>query len=115
MNEKLNVDLIRQQLNCSSAKLDRPTLMRLRGARMQALAHYDARNTSRSFVWLRALAGLGHNTRFHRNNYYLATVLLCIALLCGGIGYWQNVTEHDSSDVDIAILTDDLPIEAYVE
>ncbi len=115
MNEELNVDLIRQQLNCSSAKLDQPTLMRLKGARVQALARFDARNSSRSFVWISALAGLGHDTKFHRHNYYWATVLLCIALLCGGIGYWQNVTEHDSSDLDIAILTDDLPIEAYVE
>jgi hypothetical protein len=115
MNEYLNVDLIGQQLNCSSANLDQPTLMRLRVARMQALARYDVRNTSRSFVWISALAGLGHDTKSQLNIYYWATALLCIALLCGGIGYWQNVTEHDSSDVDVAILTGDLPIEAYVE
>ena len=115
MNEGLEVDLIRQQLNRSSAKLDQPTLVRLGEARMQAMARYDARNASRSFVWVSVLAGLGHATKSHRHNYYWATVLLCIVLLCGGIGYWRNVIEHDSSDVDIAILTDDLPIEAYVD
>jgi hypothetical protein len=115
MNKELNADLIRQQLNRSSAKLDQPTLMRLREARMQALARYDGRNTSRSFIWVSTLAGSAHYTKSHRNHYYWAAVLLCIALLFGGISYWQSETEHDSSDVDIAILTGDLPIEAYVE
>lgn len=39
------------------------------------------------------------------------------ACLISGFIYFQNINEHehDHSDIDIAILTDDLPVDAYVE
>jgi CHASE3 domain sensor protein len=42
--------------------------------------------------------------------------LLFVAFLISGASFWQNYsTEHEISEVDIAILTDDLPIHIYVD
>jgi hypothetical protein len=115
MNEKLNTESIRQLLNRSSTRLDPSTLERLRDARMQALAHYDALNTAPIFVLRGALTGTGHLSSSHRSHYYWAFAVLLAAFLFSGALYWQHVTELDNSEVDIAILTDDLPIDAYVD
>jgi hypothetical protein len=115
MNKKLNTESIRQLLNRSSAQLEQPTLARLRDVRMQALARYDARSTAPAFVWAGALNGSGHSTGSHHSHHYWAAAVLLAALLFSGATYWQHMAEHDNSDVDIAILTDDLPIDVYVE
>jgi hypothetical protein len=41
-------------------------------------------------------------------------VALLIALMVGGALYWQQQA-YDHDDVDIAILTDDLPIDVYLD
>jgi hypothetical protein len=116
MNNKLSTESIRQLLNRSSAQLEQPTLARLRDVRTQALARYDARSTAPAFVWAGSTStNSGHTTGSHRNQYYWAAAVLLAALLFSGATYWQHVAEHDNSDVDIAILTDDLPIDVYVE
>ena len=115
MNKKLNTESIRQQLNRSSAQLDQSTLGRLREARAQALARYDARSTAPVFAWVGALTGNMHTANSHRSHYYLAIAVLLAAFLYSGATYWQHAADHDNSDVDIAILTDELPIDAYVD
>ena len=115
MNEKLNTESIRQLLNCSSAKLEQPALARLRAVRMKALARYDNRSTAPIFVLADNFSGSGHSSISHRSQYYWAFALLLAALFFGGVNYWQHAIEHDNSEVDLAILTDDLPIDAYVD
>jgi hypothetical protein len=116
MNNNLNTESIRQLLNRSSAQLGQPTLARLRDVRTQALARYDARSTAPVFVWAGSTAtNSGHTSGSHHKSYYWAAAVLLAALLFSGAIYLQHVTEHDNSDVDIAILTDDLPIDVYVE
>ena len=110
-NEKLNTESVRQLLNRSSARLDLRTLSRLRDVRTQVLARFDARSTAPVFV----LAGSGHTTGSHRNQYYFALAIHLAAFLYSGATYWQHAIEHEKSEVDIAILTDDLPIDAYVD
>ena len=118
MNEKnLNTESVRQLLNRSSARIDPSALARLRDARTQALARYDARSTEPAFAW----AGLSstnsrHAAGSHRSHYlYWIAALLFAASLFSAVAYWKQATDHEVSDVDIAILTDDLPIEMYVD
>ena len=115
MNENnISTDTIQQLLNRSSSEIGQPVLAHLRDARAQALARYDARSTAPAFAWA-GLLGSGHVTGPQRSNYYwVAAVLLAITLI-GTAAYWKHVEDRDVSDVDIAILTDDLPIEMYVD
>ena len=108
MNQKFHPEQVKQLLNRSLTRLDQPTLARLRDAREQALARYDAHSTAPAFAW----AGHWHVADSHRKSHYLAATVLLAALLIGGVTYWHQ--DHDVSDVDIAILTDDLPIEVFV-
>ncbi len=103
MNENLNIDAIRQLLNRSLGQLDQPTLDRLREARVAALARAPARTSPswRAFTIRHAMA-----TRF-------ATALLVVGLL-GGIGYYWQQSYDNNAEADIAILTDDMPINYYV-
>ena len=114
---KLNTDSVMQLLNRSSAKLDLTTLTRLGNVRMQALARYDARSSVPVFAFANAgiLAGAGQKVGSHCSYYFWASAVLLVALLFSGAAYWQHVSEPDSSEVDLAILTDDLPMDAYVD
>ena len=110
MNQKLHSEQIRQLLNSSLTRLEQPTLARLRHAREQAVARYYAHRPAPAFAW----AGNWRAAGSHHKSHYFAAAVLLVALLFSGAAYWQHVTEHEVSDVDIAILTDDLPIEMYV-
>ncbi len=111
MNQKLHPEQIKQLLNRSLSRLDQPTLDRLRNARTLALARYDAYSPAPVFAW----AGGWHTSPTHRRSYFGAAVVLLIALLFSGTAYWQHSTDHEISEVDIAILTDELPIDVYVD
>jgi len=52
MDKEWNPEPIKQLLNHSLDQLDQSTLARLRAARIHALNHYEARNTTLPlFVW----------------------------------------------------------------
>jgi hypothetical protein len=116
MNEKFNAEPFRQQLNRSAAQLEQPTLARLRDAREQALAHYDARCSAPDYVAAGFWSSFMHTSGTQRNShYYWAAFVLLAVFLFSSATYWQQEIEHDNSEVDIAILTDDLPIDVYVD
>ncbi len=103
MTENLNIEATRQLLNRSLGQLDQSTLASLRQAREQALTRHSAAGAH--VRW-----SLG--TRHPSLATWLATVLVAIGLFGGVTYYWQQ--GRDSSDVDLAILTDDLPADIYV-
>lgn len=109
MNQKLNPEQIRQLLNSSLNRIEQPALTRLREARELALARHDAHADAPALAW----AG---NWRFavphHKTRYFAAAALLA-AILFGGASYWHH--DQDVSEIDVAILTDELPIEVYVD
>lgn len=115
MKQQLNPEQIRQLLNRSAAQLDEPVLARLREARTQALGRHAASHAH-------ALAFLGHGRHAHWNEMaqrhkpllWLAGLLL-VASILSGIAYWQQASDNDLSDEDIAILTDEMPIQAFVD
>jgi len=115
MNQKSHPEQIKQLLNRSLAQLDQPTLARLRDARAQALARYDAHSAAPAFAWASLWTDHRHAADSHHKSHYLAAAVLLAALLFSSAAYWHHTTDHDVSEVDIAILTDDLPIEVYVD
>ena len=53
---------------------------------------------------------------FAAHHPHLATALpLLLVLGIGTLTFWQHEKSHDMSHVDIAILTDDMPMEVFVD
>ncbi len=102
MNEYLNTDATRQLLNRSLAQLDPSTLAALRRAREEALARHAASEQAWWNFGRRRVAAT-----------WLATVLIMLSVFGGISYYWQQT--HDNSETDLAILTDDMPAEVYVD
>ena len=115
MNQKFHPEKIKQLLNRSLARLDQPTLVRLHDAHEKALVRYDAHSTAPTFALASLWAGHRHTVDSHHKSHYWAAIVLLVALIFSCTAYWHHMTDHDVSDVDIAILTDDLPIEVYVD
>lgn len=104
MNENLNPDTIRQLLNRSLDQLDQTTLSSLRRARAHALQRHA---TGSAYGRWQLVAT--HNAAVA----WFAAVLLVIGLSGGVTYYWQQT--QDNSEIDLAILTDDMPIDVYTD
>ncbi len=102
MSEYLNTNETRQLLNRSLGQLDQTTLASLRKAREEALARHAAGEEAR---WK-----FGPRRRVAVT--WLATLLIMVSVFGGITYYWQQT--HDNGDTDVAILTDDMPVEVYV-
>lgn len=101
---------IAQMLTQATQQLDNDTVAALHRARNRALARQTAR---RPVFALDA----GHNIHWpmpHTSRQWMAAAVL-LAALAGGISYWHHAHEHDASHLDIAILTDDLPMEVFID
>lgn len=60
----------------------------------------------------------GHGVRWllpHFHHQWLAMAILLAALLLGGVTYLKHAHENDLSHLDAAILSDDLPLEVFVD
>lgn len=112
----MNPQKIISLLNNSSSRLDAATLDRLQAIRSQALQRQH------SSLHARTLALDSHASHMHRHisgrphrlAYWVGGLLLAVGIL-SGLAYWQQTSVTDTSDVDIAILTGDLPIKVYVD
>jgi Protein of unknown function (DUF3619) len=109
----LNTESVRQVLNRAANGLDNATLEKLHDARAEAMVRFDARHrTVPVFAW----AGMGRFGYYAQNRiYFLAGAVLLAAVLFGAASYWQQSAERESLDVDLAILTDDVPMDVYIE
>lgn len=111
-NQFLNTQRAKFLLNRSVADLAPSTLAQLRSAREQALAH---RRVAASAPVFAGLNGNWHESFQQHKQMYFAATLLLIACLFSGAAYWQHGNDHDNTEVDIAILTDELPVDVYVD
>ena len=103
---------IQQLLNRSLTRVEQPVLAKLRHARDQAVARHESRRVSPALVWAGNF-NWGHSPQ---KIHFWAAALLITAFLLGTATYWsQEAVESDTSDVDIAILTDDLPMHVYID
>lgn len=100
---------IARLLTRAAQQLDDDTVAALRRARNVALQRQSlsrpvfALSTAHSIRWL-----MPHSTQ-----QWVAAIILFVAILFGGLSYWQH--ENDLSHLDTAILTDDLPLEVFVD
>lgn len=115
MKYKLNIQEIGRLLNRSAALLDRGILNQLQSARRAALLHQQTEQQAPVLAWLNEHGLIHHHSTPVHKAYNLGMATLLAAILLGGALYLQQSYEHDHSDIDIAILTDDLPVDMYVD
>ena len=102
---------IAQLLARAAKRLDDNTVAALRRARNIALERHSlskpvfALSTGHSTHWLMP----------HSAQQWAAGIILLVAILFGGLSYWQHAHENDLAHLDTAILTDDLPLEVFVD
>ena len=112
MNESKFGHQIKQQLD-QALDLDAATLSRLKVARQQALVRQRVSEPVFVLAWADALVG-----RLSGNPASASIVLAGAALILAlvGIQYWQRAPSvEELAEIDAALLTSDLPINAYLD
>jgi hypothetical protein len=116
MKSDINTQKIKELLNIATSQLPPETLDKLRTARTRAIDRQRIRHSVPVLAWLGG-HHIGRNESFHLSKT-MSWVMGAIfaACLISGATYWRNYTiEHEICDVDIAILTDDMPIHVYLD
>lgn len=114
MSEDKSLYIIKSLLNGPASQLSPATLAKLRSARTLALDHQRTR-TSPVLAWASSHSGFNHPLHFSKSTKMVLAIIL-LAGLFTGVSCWQNYSkEREISDVDIAILTDDLPIHVFLD
>ncbi|MDD2686445.1 MAG: DUF3619 family protein [Gallionella sp.] len=94
-------------LNKSTEHMDASTRHALQRARSRAMAAKHSSN------WHDGTIGLHLASLFDQHR--LSMFVLAIALIAGSTGYWHHAQQHAATHLDLAILTDDLPMEVFVD
>jgi hypothetical protein len=104
---------IRNALDQSTQRLNYSVTERLARSRHVALRHASTKLQSN-------VGKAGHDTLHlklsaiqHDFRFWISLAIIITCSLAAG-SYWQQLNE-DHSDIDIAILTDELPIDVYVD
>ena len=111
MNEQEFALRIKQELDLGSHRLPASVQSRLQAARLQALDRKPAR------VGVLSLAGIGRLVEEHAREW-LAQVVSAVALsLMMVAGSHLTATQRavENEEIDSALLSDDLPIDAYLD
>ena len=111
MNKNLHTHEIRHLLNRSANQLSRSTLNELHAARQHALQH---QRTSVS-AWVSRNGMLHGQLQLSQRalNWIIAAIVATLLVI--NLTYWERMSEHDHSDIDVQILTDDLPVDMFVD
>jgi hypothetical protein len=112
MNERKFGRQIKQQLDLS-LDLDPATLNRLTVAREQALVRQRMSEPMFALAWVDAVVGRLSGSPASAG-IAIAGATLILALV--GIQYWHRTpTVEEIADIDAALLSSDLPINAYLD
>jgi len=114
MGLKLKIGEIGQLLDHSTSRLDSVTRQKLQDARRTALMRQRTSQPTSVLAWFEQHSLIHGHSHNHRSFNWGVAALFALILFSGAL-YWQDVYEHDHSDLDIAILTDDLPVDMYVD
>ena len=114
MNESEIASKIVRHLDQGLGNIKQGTLYQLQSARKAALDRYrDAPQPVFGLAWAGNVAFRVSQNRYFNGRNVLALGLLVLSLI--GITYWQVMQANDTADVDASLLTDDLPINAYLD
>lgn len=111
MNIKLTTKEVGSLLNRAARQLDRSTLSELRTARQNALLNQRVEVSS----WVNQNGLLHGKLQLSQRAFNWIIAAVVASLLVINLSYWNRTYEHDHSDIDIAILTDDLPVDMFVD
>jgi hypothetical protein len=116
MTNELDPRKITQLLTQSTRQLDESILSALVNARQNALKRYSERAPVFALTPASAHSSVRWTNRLipHSAQPWIAAGLFA-AVLIAGMSVWHNVQEQQISELDVAILTDDLPIEVFVD
>ena len=103
-------------LDRGTAELKAGTAYKLQVARGQALARLaDPMRVARSELALAGTGTVGGGTRMRTSTRYMLAILIVVAALFG-YQQWQAYQQlRDIVETDAAILSSDLPIDAYLD
>jgi hypothetical protein len=110
MTNELDPRKIAQLLTQSTRQLDEAILSALVSARQNALK----RQSVRAPVFALTTGRWTDRLMPHSAQLWIAAGLLA-ATLVAGPSFWRHVQERQIDEIDVAILTDDLPIEVFVD
>lgn len=102
-------------LNHSVREMDAQTSARLLEARKEALAHFQEKP---AHAWAPAwAAAVGRIAEPFGQNLRAGVVLLALLVTLAGVVAWQSMGQsgNDVAELDQALLTDELPINAYLD
>jgi hypothetical protein len=100
---------IAERLNEGLDRLEAGPRERLAAARRTALARYQP-------VSAMSLAGIGGFLEHHVFGARVAAALTALVIATASVVYWQSVVPNgDAAELEIALLTDELPINAYLD
>ena len=113
MNESKLGNKIAQLLNRSLDDIEQHTLNRLQSARRASL------EKNYRVVETLVTAGDSPTIRGENSSYFNAKNLISLVtllLVLAGVSYWQTLQYGDENEeIDIMLLADDLPINAYID
>lgn len=109
MITNLDPEKITRLLTLGTRQLDSGTVLALGSARQNALKRQSARPP----VFALNTGHRAHSLMSNSPRTWVTAVLL-VATLSIGMGYWNHMQEQQIDDTDVAILTDDLPIDVFV-
>lgn len=102
-------EIIAQLLTQATKGIPAETVDALQHSRNIALAHQSAHKPAFALVGNHGI----HLPTPHSAQQWLYVAILLTTILVSLVGYWHH--EQDTSHLDIAILTDDLPMEIFVD
>jgi len=116
MNNELDPAKIAELLTISTRQLDTATVSALVDARQNALKRQSVRNP---FFALASASSHGsahwaNRLMPHSAHSWIVAILL-VAVSIAATDYWQNLQDQQTDEIDVAILTNDMPIDVFVD
>ncbi len=108
---ELAPERVAQLLTSAVQRMDERTVTALSQARNMALE----RQLQCKPVSVLSTGHVVHWFMPHSTQQKVAMVILLVTILFGGLNYWQHAHEVELARLDAAILTDDMPLEVFVD